>query len=78
MCEDREKVYARYSLKKLFDDYSSVLGREVSMDLNKMLRETLKLPINLTEKNIDPASVFSVGSIFRPRTISSQTSLSPF
>ena len=34
------------------------------MESTEQLVRPLKLPINLTEKNIDPASVFRVGSIF--------------
>ncbi|WNQ10345.1 MarR family transcriptional regulator [Paenibacillus aurantius] len=46
LTEEGEKTYQafRSSLKKLFDDYSEVLGREFSLKLSEMLHEaSLKL-----------------------------------
>jgi DNA-binding MarR family transcriptional regulator len=41
LTEDGEKVYTQFriSLKELFEEYSSVLGKESSLELSKMLHE---------------------------------------
>lgn len=45
LTDEGEKVYHQFrvSLKELFTSYSSVLGKEFSMDLSKMLHEASNL-----------------------------------